>query len=320
MSNEDNKTPDTPDHNAEGFVPESTPPTVEEADGATKAAAETPPAAASAPAAAPAITEKAVNPFEKLASVVLESAELASRSATAATTTTAELKVTAEQLKKTQQIGYKQALWMLIASASVMVITLLFFLIMGIRMNARVSQLDDTILAVGKRAVELNVAVGTMDGLQGTLTQLGPRLEAMAVASSQIESRIDAAIKRSEELVSEVPNKTAQQVSTVGEQLTKQVQGIDAQLKTQSTAVQNVTKELQAMRSVVRDVERLNREVQALIALQRERYLEVLRQNQSRTQPENNVQFPRRQADDATPPSAAGVPNDGRIIVSPPRQ
>ncbi|MDV7392474.1 hypothetical protein RZS08_14005, partial [Arthrospira platensis SPKY1] len=77
--------------------------------------------------------------------------------------------------------------------------------------------------------------------------------------------------------------------------------------------------ELQAMRTVVRDVERLNREVQALIALQRERYLEALRQNQSRVQPDNNVQFPRRQADD-TPPSAAGVPNDGRIIVSPPRQ
>jgi hypothetical protein len=48
----------------------------------------------------------------------------------------------------------------------------LFFLIMGIRMNARVSQLDDTVLAVGKRAVELNVAMGTMDGLQGTLIAL----------------------------------------------------------------------------------------------------------------------------------------------------
>jgi hypothetical protein len=319
MSTEDNKTPDTPASKADDFVPETTPPTIEEVEAAqsqAKAQAPTKPAAEPAPA----ISEEAVNPFEKLASVVLESAELASRSATAATTTTAELKITAEQLKKTQQIGHKQALWMLIASASVMVITLLFFLIMGIRMNARVSQLDDTVLAVGKRAVELNVAMGTMDGLQGTLTELGPRIEAMAVASGQIETRIEAAIKQSAEMVSEVPNKTAQQVNTASEQLSKQVQGLDTQLKNQNTAVQNVTKELQAMRTVVRDVERLNREVQALISLQRERYLEVLRQNQSRVQPENNVQFPRRQADDATPPSAAGVANDGRIIVSPPRQ
>jgi len=318
MSTEDNKTPDA---KADDFVPETTPPTLEEIEAAEeKAAAEAPKEPTAKPAAEPAISEKAVNPFEKLASVVLESAELASRSATAATNTTAELKLTTEQLKKTQQIGYKQALWMLIASASIMVIALLFFLIMGIRMNARVSQLDDTILAVGKRAVELNVAMGTMDGLQGTLTELGPRIEAMAVASGQIETRIEAAIKQSAEMVSEVPNKTAQQVTTASEQLSKQVQGLDSQIKSQNTAVQNVTKELQAMRTVVRDVERLNREVQALISLQRERYLEVLRQNQSRAQPDSNVQFPRRQADDATPPSAAGVPNDGRIIVSPPRQ
>jgi len=311
MSTEDNKAPDTPESKTDEFLPETTPPTIQEVEAASVKAT---------PAAEPAISEKALNPFEKLASVVLESAELANRSATAATTTTAELKITAEQLKKTQQIGYKQALWMLITSSSIMIIALLFFLIMGIRMNARVSQLDDTILAVGKRTVELNVAVGTMDGLQSTLTELGPRIEAMAVASGQIETRIDAAIKQSAEMVSEVPNKTAQQVSSASEQLSKQVQGLDAQIKTQNTAVQNVTRELQAMRTVVRDVERLNREVQALISLQRERYLEALRQNQSRTQPDNNVQFPRRQADDATPPSAAGVPNDGRIIVSPPRQ
>ena len=266
----------------------------------------------------PVLSDKAVNPFDKLASVVLESAELASRSATVATGTSAELKVTAEQLKKTQQLAYKQALWMLFASAGIMVIALVFFLIMGIRMNARVNQLDETLLAVGKRSVELNVAVGTMDGLQSTLTALGPRLESMAVASGQIESRIDAAIQRSEALVAEVPTKTAQQVSSVSDQLTKQVQGINNQLKTQSAAVQNVTKELQAMRTVVRDVDRLNKEVQALISLQRERYLEVLRQNQNRTQAESNVQFPRRQGDEASPPAPSTVPNDGRIIVSPP--
>ena len=314
MSNEDNKTPEPVEPTAEGFVPEPTPPSIEEAE--LKAAEKAVPKPAPAPE--PVLSEKAANPFEKLASVVLESAELASRSATAATSTTAELKITAEQLKKTQQIGYKQALWMLIASASIMVIALLFFLIMGIRMNARVSQLDETILAVGKRAVELNVAVGAMDGVQSTLTELGPRLEAMTVASGQIESRIEAAIKRSEALVSEVPTKTAQQVTSASEKLAKQVQGIDSQLKTQNAAVQNVNKELQAMRTVVRDVERLNKEVQALIALQRERYLEVLRQNQNRAKPESNVQFPRRQSDEGTPPSAAAVPNDGRIIVSPP--
>mgnify|MGYP002654662786 FL=1 len=219
MSNEDNKTPEPVEPTAEGFVPEPTPPSIEEAE--LKAAEKAVPKPAPAPE--PVLSEKAANPFEKLASVVLESAELASRSATAATSTTAELKITAEQLKKTQQIGYKQALWMLIASASIMVIALLFFLIMGIRMNARVSQLDETILAVGKRAVELNVAVGAMDGVQSTLTELGPRLEAMTVASGQIESRIEAAIKRSEALVSEVPTKTAQQVTSASEKLAKPV-------------------------------------------------------------------------------------------------
>lgn len=315
MSNDTTQPTDTPDD----FVPADPPQVIDGAVDDASAVNEAP-APAAAPAPQPTLSAQAVNPFETLATVVLESAEVANRSAQAAATSTAALNATAEQLRKTQTLGLKQAKWMLIAAASVMVITLLFFLIMGIRMSSRVAQLDETLLAVGKRTVELNVAVGTMDGVQATLTELSPRLEAMAAASSQIESRMEAAIQRSEALVSEVPAQTAQQVTTASEQLSKQVQGLDTKLQTQNTAVANVTRELQAMRAVVRDVDRLNKEVQALITLQRERYLEALRQNQSRANVENNVQFPRRQADESPVPAADPAPTDNRIVVSPPRQ
>jgi len=129
--------------------------------------------------------------------------------------------------------------------------------------------------------IELNTGLASLDTVNTTLTEMAQRQEALRQASTEIEGRIEASLKQSEAMVQKVPEQTAQQVAATSENLVKQVQGINGRLQTQANAVQSLAKDVQALKGSVGNVDKLNRDVQALVTLQRERYLEALQKNQA---------------------------------------
>jgi chaperonin cofactor prefoldin len=102
-------------------------------------------------------------------------------------------------------------------------------------------------------------------------------------------------------MVQTVPGETAKQVAATSDNLLKQVQGINSRLQTQATAVQSLGNEVKSLKGAVGNVDKLNRDVEALVTLQKERYLETLQKNSATTNREKAVQFPR-----ASPPKAPG--------------
>jgi hypothetical protein len=64
--------------------------------------------------------------------------------------------------------------------------------------------------------------------------------------------------------------------------------------------VQALGSEVKALKGAVGNVDKLNREVEALVTLQKERYLETLQKTNSTQTREKAVQFPR-----VTPPKPA---------------
>jgi hypothetical protein len=94
----------------------------------------------------------------------------------------------------------------------------------------------------------------------------------------------------------------------------RQVQGINAKLQTQANAVQSLGNEVKSLKSAVGNVDGLKRDVEALVTLQKERYLETVQKNTANNSRERAVQFPRYAAPKAgeatasTPgPAAAGA-------------
>ncbi|MEY3216169.1 MAG: hypothetical protein RLZZ280_546 [Pseudomonadota bacterium] len=276
----------------------------------TPKAAHTEPVATSAPkpTAAPqhvgiTIDQRAYEQYQSLAQVVLDSADLATKSAEAAAQASSQLRQTTADFKDLTQEGHKKARLLMAITGGVLIISLIFFLIMGVRLVSRINQLDAMMLAVGKRVVELNTGMESLAELNQTVKDLSEQQMALTKSQGQIEGRIEASLKQSESLVQKVPGETANQVAASSDSVMRQVQGINAKLQNQATAVQSLGNEVKSLKSAVGNVDGLKRDVEALVTLQKERYLETIQKNNATTSRERAVQFPRQ-----TPPKAGETP------------
>ena len=263
------------------------------------------------------VDQRAYQQYQSLAQVVLDSADLATQSAEAAAAASSNLRRTTAEFKELTEAGHKKARLLLAIAGGVMVITLIFFLIMGVRLVSRINQLDTTLMAVGKRVVEMNAGMESLEGVNQSVKELASQQLALTKSQGQIEGRIDASLKQSESLVQKVPSETAKQVAASSDSVIKQVQGINSKLQSQANAVQTLGNEVKSLKSAVGNVDGLKRDVEALVTLQKERYLETVQKNNASASRERAVQFPRYAAPkpaetgtatNAAPPATAATP------------
>ena len=266
------------------------------------------PTAAPAPHSGLSVDERAFQQYESLAQVVLDSADIASKSAAAAAAASRDLYKATNNFKTLTEVGHKKAVILLGATSVILLICLIFFLIMGVRMNSRINQLDTMMLAVGKRVVDLNAGLESLETVNRSIESLTAQQGEQAKIQGQMETRISDALKKSETMVQTVPGETAKQVAAKSDNLLKQVQGINSRLQTQAGAVQSLGNEVKALKSAVGNVDNLNRDVQALVTLQKERYLETVQKNTSTSNRERAVQYPRINPAATTAPSASPAP------------
>jgi len=264
------------------------------------------PAAAAAVHAGISVDERAYAQYQALAKTVLESAEIASRSAEAALAVSRDMKLATGNFKDMGDAGFKKARLLLAIGGGVMVVCLLFYLIMGVRLVSRINKLDVMMEAVGKRVIDLNAGMESLEGLNKSVQELAAKQAELTKAQSQIEGRIDAQLKQSESLVSKVPTETAKQVAATSDTLKREVQGLNSRLQSQANAVQSLGSEVKALKGSVGNVDGLKRDVEALVTLQRERYLEAMQKNNASAAKEKALQYPRVQA---KPTEGAAVGN-----------
>jgi len=302
-------------------VPASAPATP--AHAAEPAKAPLPHAQAAAPAvhAGISVDERAYEQYQALAKAVLDSADIASRSAETAILASRDMKRATAQFTEMSDGGFKKARLLLAIGGGVMVVCLLFFLIMGVRLVSRINKLDVVMEAVGKRVVDLNSGMESLEGLNRSVQELTAKQLVLTKAQSQIEESINAQLKQSESLVQKVPTETAKQVAATSETLKREVQSLNGRLQSQATAVQSLSKDVKSLQGAVGNVDGLKRDVEALVTLQRERYLEALQKNNATATKERSLQYPRVQpktAGDA--PAAAGSASPGPVLAPVPRQ
>ena len=256
------------------------------------------PAAKEAPSAQPlhtglSVDERAYQQYQSLAQTVLDSADIASKSSEAALAVSGQLRKATGELKDLTDGGYKKGRLLLAIGGGVMVICTLFFLIMGVRLVSRINQLDALMEAVGKRVIELNVAMESIESVNRSVQDLTAKQAELTKSQGQIEGRIDASLKQSESMVQKVPGETAKQVAATSDNLLRQVQGINSKLQSQANAVQSLGGEVKSLKSAVGNVDNLKRDVESLITLQKERYLEALQKNNAGAVKERALQYPR---------------------------
>ena len=259
------------------------------------------------------VDDRAYEQYPALARAVLDSADVASRSAETALQISRDMKLATGQFREMSDAGYKKARLLLAIGGGVMVVCLLFYLIMGVRLVSRINKLDVMMEAVGKRVIDLNSGMESLEGLNKSVQELASKQAELTKAQTQIEGRIDAQLKQSESLVSKVPTETAKQVAATSDTLKKEVQGLSGRLQSQANAVQSLGNEVKALKGSVGNVDGLKRDVEALVTLQKERYLEALQKNNASAARDRALQYPRVQPKGSEPGTTSVSPNAGGV-------
>jgi len=248
--------------------------------------------------------------LEGLKIVVLESAELATRSANMATNAGADLKAATKHLDTTLAIQKKQTTILFAAAGGLMLVAATVFAAMTVSLKSRINQLDTMVGAVGKRVVELDASMELVGSVNEALQEMVSKQEGLTNMQGKLEARLDEAIKNSQS----VPEQTAKQVDAKGQVLAKQVQGMDGRLQQQANALKTLSTQLQNLQGAVGETGGLKREMEAIAKLQRDRQsAETTASTQAAAatvsaarQREKMIQYPRVQQD-ATPSGSAGV-------------
>jgi len=248
--------------------------------------------------------------LEGLKIVVLESAELATRSANMATNAGADLKAATKHLDTTLAVQKKQTTILFAAAGGLMLVAATVFAAMTVSLKSRINQLDTMVGAVGKRVVELDASMELVGSVNEALQEMVSKQEGLTNMQGKLEARLDEAIKNSQS----VPEQTAKQVDAKGQVLAKQVQGMDGRLQQQANALKTLSTQLQNLQGAVGETGGLKREMEAIAKLQRERQsAETTATTQAAAatvsaarQREKMIQYPRVQQD-ATPSGSAGV-------------
>jgi methyl-accepting chemotaxis protein len=214
--------------------------------------------------------------FAKLSGAVLDAAEVANRSAEVANRISSSFESQMTQLSAAAFTTRKINTILIGVTAGLMLIALVIFAVFSARLSNRVNELDEMLLAVGKRTVELNAGIASLESLTAHTKDLSARQVAMVDVQAQVESKISDALKKSESLMQTMPNRAAQQITQASANLTREVQSINSKLQQQSKAVQTLGDEVKSLKSDMSNVNALKRDVNALVVLQKDRVLEQL--------------------------------------------
>jgi len=258
----------------------------------------------------------AAQKIDTLSGLVLDAAELANRSAAAGAAAGAKLLETQTALEAELARARKHNTLALGIAGGIAVAGVVLTAAVVTQVASRMAKLDTTLLAVGKRYVEMNAGLESLTLLNDSLAEMQVKQDAFAQLQAKLTNNLEEASKASQGLVTQVPQATAKEVQARTAALMQQVQTIDSRVAAQGNAVKKMADEVKAMQGQQENLGALKRDVEALVVLQRERYLEAAKAAGTAPTakgpvavapaPPRTVQYPRPQppAADATAPAA----------------
>lgn len=154
---------------------------------------------------------------------------------------------------------------------------------MSVELSARVNQVDEMMVALSKRVVKMNSALQTFEQINASINQLATKQAQFSNNQMLLAEAVAKAEKATTSLNKQVPAATAKSVSAETGKFAKQIDKLNIALLAQgnkvelvSGSVKKLEAQLKSFDGSMANVASLNADVEALIALEREKYLEAL--------------------------------------------
>ncbi len=130
--------------------------------------------------------------------VLMDSADLASRSANMAADAGIELRLASKKLVDAHVQQRRLQFFLVFLCGCLMVVACGVFGAMAWRLQSRVEQLDSMMLAIGKRVVGMDASMESVGSVQQALQELMVKQEASAAIQTKIDARLEEVIKTSQ--------------------------------------------------------------------------------------------------------------------------
>ncbi len=181
-----------------------------------------------------------------------------------------------ERIESMLQARASASRQMYIGALATLVVGALAFMLMAAQLTSRVGQVDDMLEALTKRAVNMNAALSAFDELNETIQE-------MAIVQAQFSDQQSLLSTSVTSLRSDVPESAARKVAIENVVVSNKIGLLQTSLKTHGDHVTKLSQDVRSLATRInqfetklKDVSRLNADVQALVALERENYLAVL--------------------------------------------
>ena len=195
--------------------------------------------------------------LDNLINVVLDSVELANRSATVATTSTENLLNAVDNLRTLEKRAKKGAFLSLTLAFAALVTALLTLVWSTHSISSRIAKTDDTLLAVGKRVVDMNTGLEQLKRLETILAEVD--LPKADPSMQQIAPKLDTLLAELRKPVPPpAPEKPAKQDDAGYQTLLKQVRSLETEAQTQTRALAKLAESIAAARGEVANLQKLS--------------------------------------------------------------
>ena len=227
--------------------------------------------------------------LEVLMPAVLDSAEATNNTAEATVKATAALETASQGFKKpvqdlvrasekSSQVSGR----VLFGSVAALLVALGIFTFMSFQLSDRVTKVA-MIIAVSKRVVDMNSALSSFEQIKASVSNLAGQQQQFANNQVELAKVIADTQRITKELRDQVPKATAKTVGEKTDNVVKKLADLEKSLQSQGResvkvtgSVSNLSKRLKTP-DKLKNVDKLNADVAALIKLERDNYLEVLR-------------------------------------------
>lgn len=285
--------------------------------------------------------ELAAEQLQQIISTVLDAAEVANKAASSASLSHKSLSDATLKITKGASRGGKVSGVLLGASAVFIFGAAGVFAAMSVQLGSKISQADILMVKMGTQLIEFRDNLASVRATNQDLMAMAQRNEELAKTYQQIATRVEelatglkaqeeAAVKRAKEdatRFAELAKPKAAAPNPQLDELLKQVKSLDGQIKAQSKAlsetsgklatvtkemtgvtkqVSGVSNEVKQLQNVGSNVTNLKRQLEALIALEQQRYREAIQEATRNSKAEAMVAFPKRDAS-----AAPGSPANG---------
>lgn len=288
--------------------------------------------------------EQAAEQLQQIIATVLDAAEVANKAASSASLSHKSLSDATLKITKGTARGTKMSGALLGTSAVFILGAAGVFAAMSVQLGSKVNQADLLMVRMGSQLIEFRDNLAQVRSANQDLMVMAQRNEELAKSYQQIAARVEdlaTSIKAQDEAQAKRAKDDAARFAELAkpkplqpnpqiEELLKQVRALDGQIKAQSKAlaetstklvtvtkeVSGVTKQVamvngdvKQLQTVGSNVNNLKRQLEALIALEQQRYRETIQESTRRNQAEAMVAFPKRDAGPTEAPTRPTISN-----------